>query len=162
MMIIPFPQTIGQNLTFNPVLNGNTYQVTITWNIFGQRWYFDLYDLSGVLIVCRALVSSDDQHAIESIAWDNGIVTVTAVSPHFLNLGTVVNLNLSGNTPDEYNGIYPCDITGPLTFTYALTNDPGQQVVIGYFGGIVDLTHGFFTTSYIAYYANSNQFVVSP
>jgi Domain of unknown function (DUF6983) len=161
-VIIPFPQTIGQNLTFNPVLDGNTYQVTITWNIFGNRWYFNLYNLNGALVTCRALVSSDDQHSIESIVWDNGVVTVTASSPHFFGLGDVVNLNISGNTPIEYNGIYPCDVTGTTTFTYLLTNNPGQQVVIGNFGSIVDLTHGFFNTSTIAYYANSNQFVVSP
>jgi len=161
-MIYPFVITIGRNFTFNPIMDGLAYQATITWNVFRQGWYFNLYNLNGNLIVSTALVSSDDQHAIESITWDNGVVTVTTALPHFMNLGIVANLNISGNSPDGFNGVFACNVTGPDTFTYLLDTNPGQQVVIGYFGSIVDLTHGHFTTSTLTYYANSTQFVSSP
>ena len=162
MTIYPFAPAIGTNFTFNPVLDNVTYQATITWNVFRQNWYLNLYNLSGILIVCRAVTSSDDTKGISNIAWDNGVVTVTATFPHFLTLGTVVNLNMIGNNPTGYNGVFACDITGPTTFTYLLTNNPGQQVTLGYFGGIVDLTHGFFDTSALVYYTNNNQFVTIP
>lgn len=162
MTIYPFAQTVGANFTFNPILNGKTYQATVTWNVFGQRWYMNINDLAGNLIIATAVVSSDDQKAIESISWAYGVVTVTATLPHFMPLGTVANLNISGNTPNGYNGLFPCSITGPLTFTYLLSSYPGQQVTLGYFGGLIDLSAGLLKPSMLAYYANSNQFVTSP
>lgn len=162
MTIYQFTPTIGSNFTFNPVLDGNNYQATVTWNVFGQRWYLNLSDSNGNLVICTALVSSDDEHGISSISWDSGVVTVVATVPHFLSLGTPVVLNISGNSPDGYNGLYLCSVTGPSTFTYPLTIDPGQQVTLGSYGSIVDLCYGMFANSTLAYYANNNQFVTTP
>jgi hypothetical protein len=44
--------------TFQPVLDGSTYNVVVTWNIFGQRYYVNCYDLSGNLIFALPLISS--------------------------------------------------------------------------------------------------------
>jgi len=162
MTLFPFTPAIGQNMTFNPVLNGTTYSAIITWNVFGQRWYLNLSDSSGNLIISTAVVSSDDPYAIESISWLNNVVTVTASNPHFLKLGTLVNLSLKGNSPDAYNGLFQCTVTGPNTFTYAMTSNPGQSVTAGYFGGIVDLCVGQFTPSALVFYNNSSQFATLP
>ncbi len=162
MILYPFTPAIGQNITFNPVLNGNTYTANITWNVFGQRWYLNLYDANNNLIIATAVVSSDDTHPINSISWSGNTVTIEADSPHFLKIGTLVNLALTGNNPDAYNGVYQCAVTGPSTLTYSLTTDPGQQVTAGYFGGIVDLCSGLLAPSALVYYANTSQFATLP
>ena len=56
--IIPFTPIRQAAFTFQPVLDGNTYNATVTWNLFGQRYYLDLYALDGTLVVSRALVGS--------------------------------------------------------------------------------------------------------
>ncbi len=162
MTLFPFTPAIGQNMTFNPVLNGVTYSAIVTWNVFGQRWYLNLYDSSGNLIIATAVVSSDDPYSIEAISWINNVVTVTTSYPHFLKLGTVVNLALTGNSPDAYNGLFQCLVTGPSTFTYAMDSNPGQSVTVGYFGGIVDLCAGQFSPSTLVFYNNSSQFATLP
>jgi len=32
--------------SFQPTLDGQVYTVRVTWNVFGQRWYVNLYDLA--------------------------------------------------------------------------------------------------------------------
>ena len=43
---------------FQPSLDGNTYTVIVTWNIFGQRYYVNIYDSNNVLIVSLPMISS--------------------------------------------------------------------------------------------------------
>lgn len=161
-MIFQFTPDIGQNQSFQPILDGNIYAAAITWNIFAQRWYLNLSDLNGNLIIYRAVSSSADPAAIANISWSQGIVTVVTEAPHFLGLGVVAELNISDNSPAGYNGIVDCNVTGPNTFTYALTADPGQQTQVGHFGSVVDLTDGAFVDSVLVYYDNSSTFVSIP
>lgn len=51
----PSPQTPFQ---FQPTLDGQAYTVVVTWNLFGQRYYVNIYDLGGVLVVCLPLIGS--------------------------------------------------------------------------------------------------------
>lgn len=161
-MIYPFTGAVGSNMTFNPTLDGQIYGATVTWNAYGQRWYLNLSDLSGNLIIARAITSSDDPKPISSISWSYGVVTANVVTRHFLRLGSVVNLRISGASPDGYNGVYACRITGPSSFEYDLSTNPGQQVAAGNYVGIIDLTQGAFTTSRLVYYENASVFEVFP
>jgi len=43
---------------FQPTLDGQTYTVQVTWNLFGQRFYVNVYDLSGNLIFALPLIGS--------------------------------------------------------------------------------------------------------
>lgn len=162
MTTYPFTPAIGQNISFNPTLNSNTYTANITWNIFGQRWYLNLYDSNNNLIIATAVVSSDDTHPISSISWTNNLVTVESTTPHFLKLGTLVNLAITGNNPSGYNGMYQCAVSGPSTFTYKLTANPGNVITTGQFGGIADLCAGQLAPSALVYYSNNSQFATLP
>jgi len=42
----------------NFTLDGQSYQGTVTWNIFGQRWYFTLTDSSGNIAWNGPLIGS--------------------------------------------------------------------------------------------------------
>jgi hypothetical protein len=39
-------------------LDGSSYAVVAAWNLFAQRWYFSLYDVTNSLILTRALTGS--------------------------------------------------------------------------------------------------------
>lgn len=56
--IFPFAPTQTANVQFQPTLDGATCTVIVTWNVFGQRYYINIYDLNGNLILCRSLVGS--------------------------------------------------------------------------------------------------------
>lgn len=43
---------------FLPMLDKQQYSVTTTWNMFGQRWYINVYSLSGGLVVSTPLIAS--------------------------------------------------------------------------------------------------------
>ena len=53
-----FTPSVSQNFTFQPTLDGQVYNVTVTWSLFGQRWLVNCYDLSGNLVFARPLRSS--------------------------------------------------------------------------------------------------------
>lgn len=161
-MQYPFVENLAQNFTFNPTLDGNNYVATITWNVAGQRYYLNLVDVSGNLVICAAVVSSADPASIASLSWDSGVVTATTTEPHGLVLGSLVALRVSGSNPDGYNGVQDCTPTGPSTFTYELSANPGDAVQAGSFGTVIDLCQGLFSASRLVYYAAANAFEAFP
>jgi len=70
-------------------------------------------------------------HAITSMSWSGGTVTVATTSPHGLPVGQTISLTIAGVTPTAYNGTYDCAITGASAFTYALASNPGSVTVQG-------------------------------
>lgn len=53
-----FEPSLTENFIFNPTLDGAVYTATITWNLFGQRYYINITTIQGVLIVCLPLIGS--------------------------------------------------------------------------------------------------------
>lgn len=53
----PQPVSIFQ---FSPVLDGVTYSATVTWNLYGQRYYLNIYTVDGVLQLSVPLIGSPD------------------------------------------------------------------------------------------------------
>lgn len=162
MTTFPFNPTPLQNVSFNPVLGGTTYVANITWNLFGQRWYLNLSDSNGNLIISTAVVSSQDQQGISSITWADNLVTVETLAPHNIPIGTKAELFLSGNAPTAYDGLYTVSITGPSSFTFPLETDPGLSTVQGVFGSVIDLSAGLVPGAMLLYYAAISAFVTTP
>ena len=50
------------------VLGTATYNCTVLWNTFGQRWYLQVADQSGNLIVNKPLVASPPGYQISLVA----------------------------------------------------------------------------------------------
>lgn len=67
MTAFHFSPSVNANFTFQPTLDGNVHDAIVTWNLFGQRFYLNLYDLSGALVVCRALVGSPNDQDIDLV-----------------------------------------------------------------------------------------------
>jgi hypothetical protein len=56
------------NYSFQPILDGQTYTVLVNWNVYGQRYYVNISDLYGTLIVCLPLIGSPDTQDISMTA----------------------------------------------------------------------------------------------
>ena len=87
--------------SWKPTLDGNVYNATVTWNLFAQRWYLTIADLSNNPVLTIALTGSPIGVAIKSLTWDdlNLVVDVVTAAPHGYAVGQTVKLTLSGNAP---------------------------------------------------------------
>jgi hypothetical protein len=162
MTVFPFKPTSQALFTFSPTLDGQQYQAIVTWNLFAQRYYLNLYTLSNVLVVSLAITGSPNGVALQSLTWLNGKVLAVTAAPHGLRLGRIVTLAVANVSPAAYNGTVQCLITGPSTFSYALTANPGQATSLGSAGYNLNLVGGYFTESALVYRAPARQFEVTP
>ena len=48
----------GGAFTFTPTLDGKVYVATVTWNVYGQRWYLNLFDQNANLVLSLPLIAS--------------------------------------------------------------------------------------------------------
>ena len=145
----PFNPSAQQNVSFLPTLDGQQFNCVITWNLQGQRYYFNLYTLGGVLVICAALSASPAGLELQSLTWNqlSGQVTATTSEPHGYDIGQTIPLTISGASPSAYNGSVNVYITGLSTFTWPLTSDPGTATTYG---------AAFYTINLIAGLTNPN------
>ena len=71
--------------------------------------------------------------AITSISWSTGTVTVTTASAHTIPSGTTVQGVISGASPTNYNGTFPCTYISATSFSYPLASNPGSETALGTF-----------------------------
>jgi hypothetical protein len=62
-----FTPTINQNFSFQPTLDKQQYNAVITWNLFGQRWVLNIYNLQNVLVLQKPLRSSPMDYDINLV-----------------------------------------------------------------------------------------------
>lgn len=160
--ITPFTPSTTAAFQFQPVLDGETYNAIITWNVYGQRYYISVYDLNGNLIFNLPLVGSPDGLQIQTMAWAAGVVTAVVQTPHGLPIGSTTVISISGSTPDAYNGTFSVLVTSPNAFSYQLVDDPGLDTAAGTAFKNVNLAGGYFETSTLVFRNTSQQFEVNP
>lgn len=56
--ITPFTPTASAPFQFQPTLDGALYTAIVTWNVFGRRYYLNLYTLQGIRVFTVPLVGS--------------------------------------------------------------------------------------------------------
>ena len=146
---------------FMPTFDGQQYLVTVTWNLFGQRYYVNCSTLNGVVVFSVPLLESPAAADLADLTWDvaSQLVTATTRLPHGYPLASGLNLTVSGCLPVAFNGAFSVFVTSPNTFTYPLQNDPGGLIVPGSAGYLISMTAGYFN-SVLLYYNGS--FVVAP
>jgi hypothetical protein len=160
--ITNFAPTVLAPFQFQATLDGVIYTVIVTWNLFGRRWYVNVYAPDGSLKLSTALVGSPTGVTLQGLSWAAGMVTATAAAPHGYKVGKTVQLTVSGASPDAYNGKVQAFITGPSTFTYPVAADPGSATVFGAASYNIDLVGGHFVTSTMVFRQAANQFEVTP
>ena len=147
--LFPFqPAPRSGPFQFTPTLDGTQYNAVVTWNVYGQRWYVSIYDLSGNLVVARPVVPTGDPQPlappvmtemIASMAWapaNGGTVSVVMAAPTIYNLGNTIEIQgatNSGTAGDAaVNGAFVVDtFTDPTHFTFLLTAPAGAIGTIG-------------------------------
>jgi hypothetical protein len=65
---IPFVPSPTQAFEASVTLDGQPYLIIVTWNAFGQRWYFNLLTIQGELILSCAMVGSPPRVGINLTA----------------------------------------------------------------------------------------------
>lgn len=158
---IDFVPSLIQAPEFQVTLDQQFYNVIVTWNLFGQRYYINIYTLDGTLVVCKALIGSPIGVQIASATWSSGKVTLITQKPHGLALNATVNVTISGVTPDGYNGQVKAFITGRNSLTFALASNPGEIVITGSVNQNIDLVAGYFLASTMVFRQANNQFEIA-
>jgi hypothetical protein len=152
--------TAAPPFQFQAQLDGATYNVSVTWNVYGQRWYIGIYDLSGNLVLFRPMTGSGAK--IQSVlSWADWTATAALQSPHNIPVGAVANVDVS-DTGLAYDGAQQVLAVDPMTLTFPLSTDPGQSGVTGNISQDVNLVGGYFKTSTLIYRPGTGQFEVTP
>lgn len=146
---------------WQPTLDGSQYNATVTWNIYGQRWYLNLTQPNGTLVVAEALVDTAPAVPLLTIAWVNGTVTATTSGGHGYLVGATAWLTIAGCAPSAYNGLILCYVTSPITFTFPLALNPGPVTTIGAVSVPISMTGGYFG-SVLTFDYSSQSFTVLP
>ena len=55
---VDFQPSSLANFQFQAVLDGNSYNIVVTWNIYGERYYVNIYTSAGTLVLCKPLIGS--------------------------------------------------------------------------------------------------------
>lgn len=162
--LIDFAPSQLSAFQFQATLDGNEHTVIVTWALFGRRYYVNVYDPSGRLVVSLPMVGSPSTIRIAALTWDPlaGLVTATAALPLGLPIGAVAELVLVGTIPETYNGVFRCAVISAESFTFPIASDPGLPTAFGTISNEVSLVGGYFTASRLVYREANRQFEISP
>lgn len=67
-MIVKFTPNPYSNFQFQANLDGTNYTVLLTWNIYGQRYYINIYTLNNKRILTLPLIGSPLEYDISMTA----------------------------------------------------------------------------------------------
>lgn len=62
---IQFVPSASWPFHFQVMLDGTQYNVSVTWNIFGLRYYINLYTVQGELLLAAPMVGSPEGYSID-------------------------------------------------------------------------------------------------
>ena len=154
------PQPVGTPYSFAPTLDGGTYQATVKWNHFAQRWYIALTTDNGTPVFNQALVGSQPAVAIQSLEWENGFVSIRCVFPHTFKVGDTNIISVRGCQPDAYNGTFLAYAFDAFTLVYPLAGPPGGAVKLGLTSYDINLAGPYFTQSTLVFRQGTQRFEV--
>lgn len=154
--------------SFSPVLDGQTYNATVPWLLFGGRYYLNLQALDGTQIWYGAVVGSTTGVQIQSLSWSHGRASAVTAVPHGFKPASSATLTIAGCVPDAFNGQVVALITGSNSFSWPLATDPGVASVLGdasrdvnLIGGVANGQGGYFA-SRLVFRTSSQTFEVDP
>jgi hypothetical protein len=114
--------------SFQPTINNVQYIVTVPYNEFGERYYINVTDLAGNLIIFRSL-DSGGPTLLGSLTWASGIAIVTTTTNHNIPIAWPVRIRVSQSN-SGFDGKYLALSTGLNSLTYPLMTNPNEAVPI--------------------------------
>lgn len=156
--IVPFTPSIDSPFQFQLTLDGQPYGAVITWNVFGQRYYVNLYAADGTRIFTQPLVGSMNRVPI-------GQLTTTRGSPYAqVDAGT--DLTSVGNgTVVLSSNVNVGTVVSVLAGTNLLLSQPAIVTgidIAAQFSNDINLAGVYFSASALVYRSAATQFEVSP
>jgi hypothetical protein len=157
----PFVPSNVKAPSFLPTLDGESYTITISWNVSAQRYYVKCTSFNNNLIFMVPLVDTLMGMEIQSLVWDenNKVVIAKLVKPHNFPIGEIVNINIIQALPTTYNGSGMALITEDNTFTYPMAQNPGAMYEAGVVQYLISMAKSYFKSTLIF---RNRQFEVSP
>ena len=67
MTTFPFIPSSTTPFEFQPTLDGLQYTAFVKWNVFGRRYYLELYQLDGTRVLTIALIGSPNDADINLV-----------------------------------------------------------------------------------------------
>jgi hypothetical protein len=137
--------------SFMPILDGLPYNVSIVWNVSGQRYYVKCVAQDGTLVFLVPLVESNDPLEIADLSWDkiNKRVVATTAAPHGLIIGQSIMINIINTKPDAYDGSGFGAVLSKTQFYYPMLQDPGQVIRFGVLDRFISMTKGYFNSTLV-------------
>jgi hypothetical protein len=126
---VQFVPSTTQVFSFQPTLAGVQYNATVTSNVFGQRYYLNLYDFNNNLVLCRSVDSSGPRFPA-SFTWTQGFAIAITDLPHNVPVGSVAAMRVS-ETETAYDGNWQVLSTSEITLSYSLGNPEIASVETG-------------------------------
>lgn len=119
---VPFTPGTVIAFSFSLTLGGVPYIATIPWSQYAQRYYLQLADQSGNIILYRGLVASGPRYP-SSFTWANGTVVATTSVLHWVPVGQCANIRVT-DTNTTMDGNFTVLATGPMSLAYSLAQPP--------------------------------------
>lgn len=154
----PFTPTTLAPFAFQPLLDGQLYNATVPWNLWGQRWYLSLSSTAGQQIVYTAVVGSLDPVQLP-LTTQAGLYTASVVLP---SPPTIIGANWSINSSNVPTGTTVAAVTpsGVLRLSEPATVTGTDQSAT--FSFSFNLVAGFGFTSTLIFLASSQTFQTDP
>lgn len=64
----PFQKPTTAPFSFLATFDSVSYNVIVTWNYYGQRYYVNVYTVQGALVACVPMIGSPDDYDISLTA----------------------------------------------------------------------------------------------
>lgn len=143
---VDFVPSTAAPFQFQATFDAAQYNVVVTWNEFGQRYYINVYDLASNLILARSLVSSGAKLAA-TFSWASNYVTAVTSGSHNVPVGQMAAIQVSG-TGLGYDGSFQALASSPTALTYVLASNPSAPGN-GNVSQDINLLAGYFTSSLV-------------
>ena len=131
--------------------DGNTYSVTIIWNVSAKRYYVMCQTMDGSLVFLVPLVQTMVSYEITNLLYDeqNSRVVATVKTPFKLSIGQVFNANIINTSPIGYSGFGLASVLSENEFIYNITQNPGLPTVYGSVDILISIVQAYFQSTLI-------------
>jgi hypothetical protein len=185
--IVPFTPSNITAPKFKALLDGNSYDIVVTWNLSAKRYYINIYGKGGVWILTVPIISTAPARKVSAAVYDPFLnaVTITLLNdlswvlptepPCLLPTsgfmeetkvitntkpGTIIEYTLDNFQPATYNGRYRSLHLNDQSFVIPMPVNPGPVVVLGQVSRLLSMISCRFTRSTMIY--RNGAFEISP
>jgi hypothetical protein len=171
--VVPFLPSNIKPFSFSAIFDNSQYNVTVTWNVSSQRFFINIYDVTGAWILTTPMVQSPPGRDVESVYYDPfmNVIQITLVDPSLWPLplspggintkpGTMIDYVLRGFQPITYNGSFRALHINETVFTFPMSTNPGPLVIAGSVNRMLNMVDTIFRTSSLIY--RSGAFEIDP